>query len=180
MPNQARHIFLERGFYMNNGIVEFVEPFANLRKRLPLVEKRSAAENNAHHKLDSAIEDALWAWRTKEIDGHALLKTPENVVLTVEEFDLAGWIHEYATMSGMSFTSAMEKMFDYLKRYPKTLEKYTSGSADFAESGSGGISFAVPRGWHVDGQGMALFRRARIYQAGHPSCDFGSAVTAVA
>lgn len=165
---------------MKNGIVEFVEPFASLRKRLPLVEKRSAAENDANHKLDSAIQEALWSWRLKGKDGHAMLKTPENVVLTQEEFDLAGWIHEYATMSGMSFTSAMEKMFDYLKRYPEILEKYTSGRADFAESGSGNISFAAPSGWHVDGQGMALFRRARIYQAGHPGCDFGSAVTAVA
>lgn len=44
---------------------------------------------------------------------------------------------------------------------------------------SGTVSFAAPRGYHVDGESAALRARALDYQATHPGVDFVTAVTAV-
>lgn len=161
-------------------IVEFVEPFVNLRKKLPLVEKRTAAEIKSNQQRDSAIEGAVWSWRGKAKDGHALLKTPNNMTLTAEEFDLAGLIHEYATIEKIPFTTAMERMFDYIKQHPKMLERYTNGDVNFAEQEVKCIGFSIPKDNSVDPRTMEIIRRARVYQAGHPDCGFVHAVSAVA
>lgn len=168
----------------NNGIVSFVEnidtegALSQLRKQLPQIEKRNSAEINANQKLDSAIGNALLVWRGSSIAGlHVLLKTPKNTEFTADELDLAGWINEYADQEKIKFSLAMEQIFDFLKRNPEALERYTKGNADFAESSDGVVSFSVPRGWSVAPHKMSELRRSRIYQAGNPGCDFAEAVT---
>lgn len=170
----------------SDGIVSFVEAFttegalSKLRNKLPQVEKRSVSEIDANKMLDSAIQSALGDWRGKAKDMNSLLKTPDNIQFTWEELDLAGWIQEYATQASLSFKLAMEQIFDYMKRYPKSLERYTGGDANFAESCDSSVSFAAPRGWTAAPQQMEVFRRARVYQAGNPGCEFSKAVALMA
>ncbi len=150
---------------------------SQLREKIPLVEKRSPNEIDANQKIDAAIQNAVGTWRTKGKDRFNELKTPINTEFTSEELDLAGLIHEYAGQAGLPFKTAMDQIFNFLKRNPKSLENYTNGEVNFAESAGAGASFAVPRGWGVDPQRMEVFRRARVYQAGHPDCEFAEAVS---
>lgn len=167
------------------GIVNFAEninpedALSKLRNKLPQVEKRSAKEVDANKAFDAAIQSALGAWRMKAKDMNSLLKTPDGIQFTSEELDLAGWIHEYAVQTKQSFKSALEQIFNYMKRYPKSLEKYTGGDANFAESCNSCVSFSAPQGWAVDSQQMETLRRARVYQAGNPGCEFLKAVAQV-
>jgi hypothetical protein len=117
------------------------------------------------------------AWQDNGKDTNQVLRTPDNMEFTIDELDLAGWIHEYADRVGTSFSNAMEKVFDYLKRNPKLLEHYTNGDANFAESASGSVSAVIPKGFSVDPQTMEVFRRARVYQAGHSGCDIVHAIS---
>lgn len=170
----------------SNGIVSFVEDIntegvlSKLRNKLPQIEKRSASKIDADKTLEAAIQSALGEWRAKAKDTNSLLKTPDNIQFTREELDLAGWIHEYAAQDKLSFKLAMEQIFSYLKRYPKSLERYTGGNANFAESCDGSVSFAAPRGWTPAPQQMEVFRRARVYQAGNLGCEFSKAVALMA
>ena len=165
-----------------NGIVSFVEgvpsgdPLSKLEKKLPQVGKRSQSELSANNKLDAAIQDALFTWRKQAKNMHSLLKIPGNMEFTTEELDLAGWIHEYSEQTKLGFKLAMQQVFDYLKRHPKALANYTNGEANFAEFADGSVSLAVPAGYKVNPQRMEVFRRARVYQAGNPGCEFTKAV----
>lgn len=170
----------------NSGIVSFVEnidtegALSQFRKKLPQIERRNPDEINANQKIDTAIGNALLAWRGRWLAGlKFVLKTPANTEFTADELDLAGWIHEYAEQEKIKFSLAMEQIFDFLKRHPEALERYTKGNADFAESSDGVVSFSMPRGWSVAPHKMSELRRSRIYQAGNPGCDFAEAVTMV-
>ncbi|OIR16797.1 hypothetical protein GALL_26170 [mine drainage metagenome] len=168
--------------FSENGFVTFAEgygpndPLSKLEKKLPQVEKRIPRELAASEKIDAAIQDALLTWRQQAKNMHSLLKIPATMEFTTEELDLAGWIHEYAAQAGLDFKLAMRQVFDYLKRHPKALANYTNGEASFAEFADSGVSLAVPAGYEVNPQRMELFRRARVYQAGHPGCEFTNAV----
>jgi len=168
---------------MKSRIMEFASPItneaavSNLRSRLPLVEKRTATEISRSLAIDKDIESAVLSWRGK--DANEFLKAPVGTDFTWEELDLAGIIHEYSTLSKLPFNTAMENVFDWLKRHPKVMERYTNGEANFAETTAGSVSFAAPCGYSVDGSKMEVFRRARIYQAGHPGCDFAHAAIEV-
>lgn len=157
------------------------EALSRLRRKLPLVEKRRPNEMASIQKLDAAITNALGTWRGSTIGTGmlSLLKTPADMVFTHGELDLAGWVNAYAEQANLSFKSALEQIFEYLRRNPKVLEHYTNGDANFAESADGVSSFTLPYGWNVDQQVMETFRRARVYQAGHPACDLLGAVVAV-
>ncbi|MDH4235431.1 MAG: hypothetical protein OEV15_09905 [Gallionella sp.] len=157
------------------------EILSRLKMKLPLAEKRSPSEMASTQKLDAAISDALGTWRGSTIgkDMLSLLKTPADMVFTHGELDLAGWVNTYAEQANLSFKSALEQIFEYLKRHPKALEHYTNGDANFAESADGVSGFTLPFGWNVDQQVMKTFRRARVYQAAHPACDLLGAVVVV-
>ncbi|HEY4697092.1 MAG: hypothetical protein A3J49_03320 [Gallionellales bacterium RIFCSPHIGHO2_02_FULL_57_16] len=168
---------------MKSGIVGFASPKTNeaavssLRAKLPLVEKRTATEINSSLAIDRDIENAVLSWRGK--DANALFKTPAGTDFTWEELDLAGIIHEYSTLSKLPFRTALENTFEWLKRHPKAMERYTNGDANFAESPDGVSGFALPSGWKADPQAMDTFRRARVFQAGNPACDLAHAVIEV-
>lgn len=168
---------------MKSGIVNFTSQvtseaaLSNLRSKLPLVEKRTATAINSSLAIDKDIENAVWLWRGK--DATALFKTPAGTDFTWEELDLAGIIHEYSALSKLPFRTALENTFEWLKRHPKALEKFTNGDANFAESPDGVSGFALPSGWKADPQAMDTLRRARVYQAGNPTCDLARAVIEV-
>lgn len=156
------------------------DALSGLRKKLPLVGRSVPKDTSASQKTDTAIQNALGIWRGNALNGmHKVLDIPVDTTFTHGELDLAGWTHEYAVQANLPFKLALEQIFEYLKRNPKSLENYTNGDANFAESaeGVGGCSF--PFGWNVDPQVMKTFRHARIYQAGYPDCDLVHAVIAV-
>ena len=160
---------------MNNEDV-----FSKLRNKLPQVAMRSLSEMAAIQKQDTAIQCALLTWRGKAVNGmHRLLKTPTDTEFTHDELDLAGWVNEYASQANISFASALDQLFEFLKRYPKSLERYTNGEANFAESTNGVSGLNLPYGWNSNPQLTESFRRARVYQAGHPGCDLVGAVIEV-
>ena len=152
-----------------------------LRKKLPLVGRPAPKDISTNQKLDIAIQAALGIWRVKAMKGvPKVLDIPADMTFTHGELDLAGWTHEYAVQADLPFKVALEQIFEYLKRHPKSLETYTNGDANFAESAEGVGGYSLPFGWNVDPQVMKTFRHARVYQAGHPDCDLVHAVIAVA
>lgn len=188
---------------MRRGIVEFVSTFedgeinfaeaakpmsaAEGRARIAALKKENAQMRMAQHtrqsqvdsriKLDADIKEALFSWHRQAKNMHSLSNTPESFSFTNEELALAGWIREYAAQKKLTFKSALDQIFDYLKRYPKALENATNDYASFAESANGGAGLVVPRGCSVDPKRMESFRRVRVYQAGHPGCEFSEAIT---
>lgn len=69
----------------------------------------------------------------------------------------------------------------YLQAAPVAPEfaEEVATNARAAGGDSGTVSFAAPRGYHVDGDSAALRARALDYQTTHPGVDFVTAVTAV-
>lgn len=157
------------------------DAFSKYRSKLPLIEKRSPSEVSAIQKLDAGIADAHVTWNVSCIgkDTRMHLKIPSDMEFTNAELNLAGWVNTYADQAQLSFGTALERIFEYLKRHPKTLEEYTNGDANFAESAEGISSVSLPYGWNVDQKAMETFRRARVYQAGNPARDLVHAVIEV-
>lgn len=173
---------------MNNGIVEFQSPITSqqsaitgLNEKILRVEKRSPSELAAIEREDIYIRNALFNWRESSVnyDMQALLKTPDDVALSPAELDLAGWVRTYAEQLNIPFKTALDRIFEYLKRNPKSLEWYTKGDVNFAESDVGLSGFNLPHGWNSDPSMIKTLRMARVYQAFNPECDLVGAVIEV-
>jgi hypothetical protein len=152
----------------------------SLGNKLQQVIKRSPDEISSIKAMDDAIHAAFLSAAGKVKDMRILLKIPEGIDFTDDELQLAGWIIEYAEKSEVTFTVAMERVFAYLKRYPKVMAHYTNGNANFAEGSSGSVNFAAPRGWSIDPERMAQYQKLRVYQAGNNGCSFIEAAKACA
>jgi len=166
---------------MKNHIAAFSSPAPSASDSLSQIgdkarqlQKRTAGEIKSARAVDEKVKQALLDWRGK--NPHQHFKIPEGTDFTSEELDLAGLIHTYADMYKMPFNKAINDIFDWLKRNPRVMQRYTGGDESFAESTGGSVNFSVPSGYSVDGATMEVFRRARIYQAGHPGCEFIYAV----
>ncbi|RTL55624.1 MAG: hypothetical protein EKK46_06320 [Rhodocyclaceae bacterium] len=145
-----------------------------LATKLPQVSPRTPAEIEFTRKRDWDISAAFGPARGA---GQNNLKIPDGVVFTPEELELAAWIVEYAKRSSISFKDAMAQIFEYLKRNPDYLSKYTKANVDFAEVSSRTVSghqggFDYPQG------SLEYLRKLRICQAG-TGCDYIEAVRTV-
>lgn len=75
----------------------------------------------------------------------------------------------------------LDAVRSYLQAQPVAPEfaEEVATNARAAKGASGTVSFAAPRGYHVDGESAALRDRALDYQSSHPGVDFVTAVAAV-
>lgn len=176
---------------MNDGSVCFASSFpiraideaaiSRLKNKLPLADKRPAAEQNSANKMNEGIQDALWIWRDQlcKSDLRTLLKVSGDTEFTNAELDLAGWVRTYAEREKVSLSTAIDRIFEFLGKYPQLLENYTNGDACFAESDASVPGLNMPFGWNSDKSGTEIFRRARICRAIDPSRDLVRAVIEV-
>ena len=123
------------------------------------------------HEQNAAFADGLVG------EGKLL---PASVAVVVATMDL------FATESpsfadGDTQKPLLEGFKGFLSGLPKQVEFAETATADRAASipNGDGIEFAAPAGHAVDGERMALHRRAVAYQAEHAGMDYAAAVKAV-
>lgn len=156
---------------MNRPEIIFDSARQTMSGAMARVTQRSATEIDAINTKHLAVENAFLAWRVsgKWKNFNVNFKTQEGALLSSEEQDLVGWCHEYMARKGISATTAIADVFEFISCDPAVLAKYPIRSPDEANA----VAFSQPTGYSYGPEGNTKLKKVRVFQGvtGHSFID---------
>jgi hypothetical protein len=152
------------------------------------IEQKLAASEAENARLQAALDASARLQRVAEFSALAKTAVDEGRLTPALAEGLAEFAAHlsYADEAAFDFASGGQKLrkspaawfADFVGKLPKVVQLGEHrGAAQSVDSAV--TDFSAPTGYGVDGERMALHRRALDYQAAHPGTDYTAAVRAV-
>lgn len=142
-------------------------------------ENAALKQQIAHAQTARRHEDHTSFAESLAADGKLLPAQKDVAIATLDHLAAQEQVVEFGEADGNGGKKPLVEAFrDFLGSLPRQIEFGEHATHERAGSGSATVDFAAPNGFGVDGQQLALHRKALAHQAQHQT-DYLTAVRAV-